>query len=244
MATESPLRESEFRASRFETAVRSGSLAITLLFGGIVLLALVVRLLLVDRIVTPWIMADELIYSEMAKNFADHGEFLVRDSASTLNNVAYPVLIAPAWFAQSIDTAYGLARTINVVVMVLAAVPVYIWGRRLMSAGYALLAAVLVLLMPSLTYTGMLMTENAFFTAVVASCFAIALTLERPTLLRPGRSWVRSGSPAACVRKVSCFCPSTRSRSRSSWSSICVRLAARGGFATCETSWSGFSRPG
>ena len=34
------------------------------------------------------------------------------------------------------------------------------------------------------TYTGMLMTENAFFPAVVATCFAIALTLERPTLLR------------------------------------------------------------
>ena len=28
------------------------------------------------------------------------------------------------------------------------------------------------------------MTENAFFTAFIASCFAIALALERPTLLR------------------------------------------------------------
>jgi hypothetical protein len=186
LATESPLREREFPASRFETVVRAGSLAFTLLFAGILLMAVVVRLLLADRIVTPWIMADELTYSEMAKNFADHGEFLVRDSPSTLNNVAYPVLIAPAWFAESIDTAYGFARTINVVVMVLAAVPVYLWGKRLMSAGYALLAAVLTLLMPSLTYTGMLMTENAFFTAVVSSCFAIALTLERPTLLRQG----------------------------------------------------------
>jgi hypothetical protein len=184
LATESPIREGEFPASRFESFVRAGSLAVTLIFAGIVLLALVVRLLLADRIVTPWIMADELIYSEMAKSFAQHGDFLVRDSPSTLNNVAYPALIAPAWLAESIDTAYGLARTINVVVMVSAAVPVYFWGKRLMSAGYSLLAAVLVLLMPSLTYTGMLMTENAFFPAVVAACFAIALTLERPTLLR------------------------------------------------------------
>jgi Dolichyl-phosphate-mannose-protein mannosyltransferase len=163
--------------------VRAGSLAFTLLLAGILLMAVVVRLLLADRIVTPWIMADELIYSEMAKNFADHGEFLVRDSAATLNNVAYPVLIAPAWRAEPISTAYSLARVINVLVMVSAAVLVYFWGKRLMSPGYALLAAVLVLLMPSYTYTGMLMTENAFFPAVVAACFAIALTLERPTLL-------------------------------------------------------------
>ena len=68
--------------------------------------------------------------------------------------------------------------------MVLAAVPVFLWGKRLMSPGYALLPAALVLLMPSLTYTGMLMTENAFFPAFVTACFAIAVTLERPTLLR------------------------------------------------------------
>jgi hypothetical protein len=183
LATESPLQEHGFPESRFGAFVRAGSLAVNLIFAGIVLMALVVRLLLADRIVTPWIMADEFTYSEMAKNFADHGQFLVRDSASTLNNVAYAVLIAPAWLAESIDTAYSLAHLINVLVMVSAAVLVYFWGKRLMPPGYALLAAVLVLLMPSFTYTGMLMTENAFFPAVVSACFAIALTLERPTLL-------------------------------------------------------------
>jgi hypothetical protein len=184
LATESPVRDSEFPVSRFESVVRGGSLAFTLIFSGVVLLALVVRLILADRIVTPWIMADELIYSEMAKSFADHGQFLLRDSPSPLNNVAYPVLIAPAWLAESIKTAYGLARLINVVVMVSAAVVVYLWGKRLMPPIYALLGAVLVLLMPSFAYTGVLMTENAFFTTFVFACFVIAVTLERPTLLR------------------------------------------------------------
>ena len=68
--------------------------------------------------------------------------------------------------------------------MSLAAVVVYLWGKKLMSTGWALLAAALVLLMPSFVYTGMLMTENAFFTAFTTACFAIALALERPTLLR------------------------------------------------------------
>ena len=144
----------------------------------------VVRLVLAERIATPWIMVDELIYSELAKSFAESGDFLIRETASGFRNVAYPTLIAPAWWTDSIESAYTVARAINAALMVLAAIPVYLWGRRLMSPGYALLAVVLVLLMPSLTYTGMLMTENAFFLAFVMACFSIALTLERPTIAR------------------------------------------------------------
>ncbi len=184
MATEAPPREPETRTSRLRLAVPDYSVSLALVLTGSFLLAIAVRYLLAREIVTPWIMADELIYSEMAKSFADSGEFLLRETPSPLNNVAYPALIAPAWLAEPIETAYGLARFINVLVMSLAAVVVYLWGKRLMSTGWALLAAGLVLLMPTFIYTGMLMTENAFFTAFTASCFAIALALERPTLLR------------------------------------------------------------
>jgi Dolichyl-phosphate-mannose-protein mannosyltransferase len=149
-----------------------------------VLAAFVVRLVLAYRIATPWIMVDEFIYSELAKSFAEHGQFLIREAPSPFRNVAYPALIAPAWLADPIETAYDVARAINVALMVVTALPVYLWGKRLMSQGYALLAVVLVLLMPSLTFTGMLMTENAFFPAFVTACFAIALALERPTVVR------------------------------------------------------------
>jgi hypothetical protein len=184
LATESPVRETEFSASRFDNVVRQGSAAVTLMLVGALLLAFVVRVVLARKVVTPWIMVDELIYSELAKSFADHGDFLLRDSPSPIYNVAYPALIAPAWLAGSIETAYGFARAINAALMVLAAVPVFFWGKRLMSPSYALLPAFLVLLMPSQLYSGMLMTENAFFPTFLLAAFAIALTLERPTLLR------------------------------------------------------------
>jgi hypothetical protein len=184
LATESRVREGEFGASRFERVVRDRSLAVQLFLSGALLLAFVVRLVLARRIATPWIMIDELTYSELAKNFAEHGDFLLRDQASPLYNLAYPALIAPAWLAESVATAYQLAQTINVLLMVAAALPVYFWAKRLMSPVQALLPVVLVLLMPSQIYSGMLMTENAFFVAVVLSTFLIALTLERPTLLR------------------------------------------------------------
>ena len=181
MATDAP---PETRASRLRLALPSYSISLALVLSGGFLLAIAARYLLAREIVTPWIMADELIYSEMAKNFEDSGEFLLRETPSTLNNVAYPVLISPAWLAEPMETVYALAQFINVVLMSLAAVVVFLWGRRLMSAGWALLAAGLVLIMPAFIYTGMLMTENAFFTSFTAACFAIALALERPTLLR------------------------------------------------------------
>jgi hypothetical protein len=154
-----------------------------LLVGGVMLFAAVVHLLLAHRIVAPWIFRDELVYSELAKSFADTQEFLVRGSPTDLFTI-YPVLIAPAYLAKSVATAYGLAKAINVVLMTLAAVPVYLWARRLVPIGLALVAAALTLLLPGMLYSGTLMTENGFFPAFVLAAWLLALTLERPTLLR------------------------------------------------------------
>jgi hypothetical protein len=180
LATES----SAVRASRLDRLTRDHGLAVPLVLAGGLLCAFVVRLALARGIATPWIMIDELTYSELAKNFADRGDFLLRDQASPFYNLLYPALIAPAWLADPVSTAYRLAQTVNVVLMLLAVVPVYFWARRLMSPAQALVPVVLVLLMPAQIYSGMLMTENAFFVSVVTSFFLIALTFERPTLLR------------------------------------------------------------
>jgi len=175
--------EGEFGASRFERVVRERSLAVPLFFSGALVLAFVVRLVLAFGIATPWIMIDELTYSELAKNFAERGDFLLRGHASPFYNLIYPALIAPAWLAEPVSTAYRVAQAVNAVLMVAAAVPVYFWAKRLMSPVQALLPVGLVLLMPSQIYSGMLMTENAFLVAAVLSTFLIALALERPTLL-------------------------------------------------------------
>ena len=37
-----------------------------------------IRTALGHRIVAPWIMIDEIVYSELAKSFAAHGQFSVR----------------------------------------------------------------------------------------------------------------------------------------------------------------------
>jgi hypothetical protein len=158
--------------------------AVPLLAAGALLLVVVVRLWIADRIVTPWIMIDEVIYSELAKSFATDGEFLIRDRPADVPSLLYPVAIAPAWLADSVPTAYGIAKAINVVLMTSAVVPVYLWARRLATPRWALVAVGLVLVMPSMLYTGVLMSENAFLPLFLAAGYATALALERPTLSR------------------------------------------------------------
>lgn len=155
-----------------------------LTLAALLLVSIGARIWLARQIVSPWIMVDELLYSEMAKSFATSGHFLVRDGPSGIGNVVYPAVISPAWLFHPMATTYGLAKGINVVVMTATAVPVYLWGRRLASPLYSLAAVVLMLLMPSFVYSGMLMTENAFLPAFVLAGFGFALALERPTLLR------------------------------------------------------------
>lgn len=197
MATERPLESSEFPDDRFEVVERreyladpagartsawprAAVLSVTVLAAA----AAFVWFWLALRVPTPWIMIDELLYSELAKSFAESGEFLVREQPTGLYALLYPLLLSPAWLAGSMATTYALAKAINVVLMMVMVVAVYFWARRLVSPPYVVLAVALVLLMPSFAYTGALMTENAFAPALVVALFAIALTLERPSLAR------------------------------------------------------------
>jgi hypothetical protein len=143
-----------------------------------------VRLGLAWRVPTPWIMVDELIYSEMAKSFAAGGHFLIRGSPAGISAVGYPFLISAGWLFGPVATAYGIAKGINAVLVSLTAIPTYFWAARLVRNRWlALVASALVLLMPALLYSGMLMTENAFLPTFVLAAWAIAVALERPTLL-------------------------------------------------------------
>lgn len=146
-------------------------------------IAATVRALLASRVPTPWIFVDELVHSDLARSLQEEGRFLVRDRHVTVSFV-YPALIAPAWEAGSMATTYALAKTINAVAMSLAAIPVYVWGRRFLSERGALVAAALTLCLPLFVLTGTLMTENAFLPLFLLALLAAAVALEQPTLAR------------------------------------------------------------
>lgn len=143
------------------------------------------RIVLARRMVAPWIMVDELIYSELAKSFAASGHFAVRGVASHGYGFVYPVLIAPAFrLFSSVPHAYAAAKAIDSVLMSLAAVPAYLIARRVVRPGLAVLAAALAVAVPSMVYTGTLMTENVFYPLFLTCALLLVLVLEEPTAVR------------------------------------------------------------
>ena len=96
---------------------------------------------------------------------------------------------APALFGLplslgNLELGYSIAKVVDASVMSLAAVPVYLWGRSLVSRGWALVAAALTLALPGLAYSGLLMTEVVFYPVLVCAAWSLAAALESPTLRR------------------------------------------------------------
>jgi hypothetical protein len=169
---------------------------VTVAFVLLLALAAAVRIFLAREFPAPWIMGDELHYSELAKSFAADGVMRFRETSNSLRTI-YPMLISPAWHADSVGTAYALVKTINVFLMTIAAVPFFLWARRLVRPTLALIAAALFLLLPATLYANLVMTESAFLLAFLTSLFLAALALERPTVVRQVLAVASIGLPFA-----------------------------------------------
>ena len=158
-------------------------LSARVLLGVTVVLLTVVHALLTIRISSPWIVPDEIIYSELAKSIA-RGELpAIRGEFSVSYGVGYPLLLAPVWaLFDDVATAYGVAKAFNAFVLSLTAVPAYLLARRFMTDAHALVVAALSIAVPSMLYAGTLMTEVALYPAFVLSLFCMTAALERPSL--------------------------------------------------------------
>ncbi|MGI8480106.1 MAG: glycosyltransferase family 39 protein, partial [Gaiellaceae bacterium] len=157
-----------------------------------------VRAWLARGMLGPFIMVDELIYSELGRSLADGRELLVRDVSSPGYGIVYPALISPAYAVfEPLTDAYAAVKTLNALVMSLAAIPAYLLARRVVGPGLSLLAAVLAVSLPSLVYTGSVMTENAFYPVFLVCALFLTLVLERPTPARHVALLIAIGVAAA-----------------------------------------------
>jgi hypothetical protein len=150
--------------------------------GALYAVAVAVILTLALRIKSPWIMVDELIYSDTARSIADGAGFSVR-GAPAQHGYVYPLLLSIAYFAADrVTDAYAIARVLNALVMCSVVFPVYLLARRVVRPGAAFAAAALAVAAPPLVYAGTLMTENVFYPLFAWLCLALVAALERPTL--------------------------------------------------------------
>jgi hypothetical protein len=152
---------------------------------GLVVASSVTWFLIGRHVAAPWIMVDELEYADLGRSFADSGRFLIRGAPAHGYGVVYPLLIAPGFrvFTAS-TTSYAVIKALNAVYMSMVAVPAYLLARRVLRPRAALVACALSLLVPSMLYTGEVMTENVFYPLFVGCALALVLVLEEPTVRR------------------------------------------------------------
>jgi hypothetical protein len=148
----------------------------------IVAVSTIFRAVLARDMVAPFILVDEVIWSEIARGIADAGEPLIRDEPDPGYSIVYPLLISPVYalFDNLVD-AYAGVKTLNAFVMSLAAVPAFFLARRVVKDGLALLAAAMTVAIPSMAYTGTVMTENPFYPLFLLVALVLVLALERPS---------------------------------------------------------------
>jgi hypothetical protein len=133
---------------------------------------------------TPWLFTDELEWSQLSRSIASTGRAARRGQPHSFESL-YSYLIAPAWWIHSTAGAYEAIKFLNVVVMCLAAVPVYLLARTLIPRGAALVVALLSIAIPAMAYTSSIVPE-----ALAYPWFTLEALFAVRFLARPG--WGRA----------------------------------------------------
>ena len=130
------------------------------------------------RLAGLWIMPDEAIYATRALTLWRHGPWPLLHGGSAGYGLLYPLVAGFPLSVGDFAHGYDALKLLQAFVMSLTAVPVFFYGRRLMPAGYALLAATLTLASPLLLYSGLVMTEVLFYPLSALALLAVARAVE------------------------------------------------------------------
>jgi hypothetical protein len=160
----------------------------------VVALSTLIRAVISLGVPSAWILPDEDVYAELAKSIAAGNFPSIRGEHELGWGVVYQALIAPAWaLLESPVHAYHASLLINSLVMSLAAVPAYLLARMFVPAGLSVVVSAMTVLVPSMTYTGVVMTENACYPAFLLAVLLIARAVRSPSLANQGIALVGLG---------------------------------------------------
>src|SRR5581483_2266903 len=154
----------------------------------LVLVSAALRFWAATGVPTPWITPDEETYALLGRSLYSSGSFEILGQKTHFYSLISPGLAGLPLRLHDLGAGYTLLKGIQALVMSLAAVPVYLWARSLAGRGPALLAAALTLTLPGLAYSGLVMTEVAFYPIAVAAAWAMSRALARPTPANQARA--------------------------------------------------------
>ena len=150
----------------------------------VVMLGFSVYVVLAVSAPSPRAFSDELLYFDSAASIVD-GDGLSTRGQEYRFGPAYPVVLAAIlWIAPDRESAYELAKLLNALLFTLTAVPVFLLARRLLPPWTSVVAAGLSIAIPSSMYVSVVMTESLAYLSAVWALYAIALSVEKPTVLR------------------------------------------------------------
>ena len=173
------------------------------LLAGLVFCSTLARFAAARGVHTPWIMPDEVVYGELGKSLYHSGRFEVLHEHIGFFGLVFPALVGGPLAVSDLERGYYWLKLLQALVMSLTAVPVYLWTRSLARPAWALVAAALTVAVPGLAYSGLVMTEVAFYPALVLAAWALARALERPTLRR--QSWLVAAAALAAMTRLQAF---------------------------------------
>jgi len=167
--------------------------------GALVVLSTAARFAAAQAFTTPWIAPDEMVYGMLGEGLWSHGTLTLRSLPSPYYSLLTPALIGAPLAALDLADGIQWARLLQAAAMSLAAVPTYLWARRIASTWWAVAASALVLASPLLHYAGFLMTEPLTLTVTTVALLMLARALEEPSMWRYG-VFVAWATAAAAVR--------------------------------------------
>ena len=157
-----------------------------LALGALVLVSTAFRAWAAVSVPVPWITPDETVYGLLGRSLYLHGSLEILGGPTPFYSLLVPALVGLPLSAFGLATGLDVLQGVQALVMSLAAVPVYLWGRSLVSRGWALAAAALAVAVPGLTYAGLMMSEVLFYPLLVLAAWALAEAIARPTRLAQG----------------------------------------------------------
>jgi len=135
-------------------------------------------------VASPWIAPDEVTYGLLGRSLWDSGTLTILGVEAPFYGIVYPAFVGLPLTVLGHENGIRALQIVQPLIMSTAGLVVYVWARRLVSVRSALVAAGLTLAAPALTYSGLMMTEVAYYPLVTLSLLLTARAIEEPMLER------------------------------------------------------------
>jgi hypothetical protein len=170
------------------------------LLGGLVVASTAVRFGLSHGVDAPWIAPDEQLYGLLGRSLVSGDGLTLLGAPVAYYSLLYPLLVGLPFVWANLEDGVRTVQLLQALLMSLTAVPVFLWARPLAGARWGLAAAGLTVLIPGLTYSGLLMSEALYYLVATVAVWALARCLARPTLGR--QAWLLGALALALATRL------------------------------------------